>query len=112
MLMKLRPVSGMGRLLFSSVLVFASVPFNGAAQTNAVAKPKAPTGFYVSGAEISPTLSVKFGTNGEVPCGNWALRAIGLPLTKRKVEVGPTEGGVFAYSHIPGGSLAFRFSPV
>ena len=74
MLMKLQPVSGMGRLLFSSVLVFASVPFNAAAQTNAVAKPKAPTGFYVSVAEISPTLSMKFGTNGEYqveigPCG-------------------------------------------
>lgn len=72
--MKLEPFISMGRLSLLSVLLFASVPFNVAAQTNAIAKPKAPTGFYVSVAEISPTFSIKFGTNGEYqveigPCG-------------------------------------------
>ena len=74
MCMKLQPFIGMGRLSLLSVFVFACAPFNVAAQTNAIAKLKAPTGFYVSVAEISPTFSIKFGTNGEYqvqigPCG-------------------------------------------
>jgi hypothetical protein len=64
----------MSRLSLLSVLLLASGPINLAAQTNAIAKPKTPTGFYVSVAEISPTISIKFDTNGEYqveigPCG-------------------------------------------
>ena len=64
----------MGWLSFLSVLLLGSTPFNVAAQTNGIAKPKAPTWFYVSVPEISPTFSIKFGTNGEYqvevgPCG-------------------------------------------
>ena len=63
-----------GWLSFLTVHLLASAPLNVAAQTNAVAKLKAPTGFYVSVPEISPTFSIKFGTNGEYqvevgPCG-------------------------------------------
>jgi len=72
--MKLQPFTGAGRLSLLSALLFASAPFHVTAQTNTIAKPKAPTGFYVSVAEISPTFSMKFGTNGEYqveigPCG-------------------------------------------
>lgn len=64
----------MRRLLLLSVVWFAGAPFKSPAQTNAVDKPKAPTGFYVSVAEISPTFSIRLGTNGEYqveigPCG-------------------------------------------
>jgi hypothetical protein len=56
------------------MLLLIGAAFNGAAQTNALGKPKAPTGFYVSVPEISPTLCMRFDTNGlyEVeigPCG-------------------------------------------
>jgi hypothetical protein len=72
--MKLQHFIDMSRLSLLSFLLFASGPFSVAAQTNVIAKPKAPTGFYVSVAEISPTISMKFGTNGEYqaeigPCG-------------------------------------------
>jgi hypothetical protein len=66
--------TGMGWLSFLSVLLFASAPFKVRAQTKAVDKPKAPTGLYVSVAEISPSFSMRFITNGEYqveigPCG-------------------------------------------
>ncbi len=63
--MKLQHLIDMSRLSLLSVLLLASGPINLAAQTNAIAKPKTPTGFYVSVAEISPTISIKFDTNGE-----------------------------------------------
>src|SRR3954452_22832897 len=64
---------GIGRISVLSVLLFAGAPLM-AAETNTVAKPKAPTGFYVSVAEISPTITMTFGTNGDYqveigPCG-------------------------------------------
>jgi len=72
--MKLQLFIEMGRLALLTVFLFASAPFNVAAQSNAIAKPKAPTGFYVSVSEISPTFNITFGTNGEYqveigPCG-------------------------------------------
>jgi len=72
--MNLQHFIDMSRLSLLSVLLFASSLFNVAAQTNAIAKPKPPTGFYVSVAEISPTITMKFDTNGEYqveigPCG-------------------------------------------
>jgi hypothetical protein len=74
MSMKLQHLIDMSRLSLLSVLLLASGPINLAAQTNAIAKPKTPTGFYVSVPEISPTISIKFDTNGEYqveigPCG-------------------------------------------
>ena len=72
--MKLQWFIVISRLSLLSVLLFASAPYNLSAETNALVKPKAPTGFYVSVPEITPTLSMKFGTNGEYqveigPCG-------------------------------------------
>jgi hypothetical protein len=65
---------GIGRLSLLGVLLFVGVSFQVTAQTNPIARPEAPTGFYVSVAEISPAISMKFNTNGEYhveigPCG-------------------------------------------
>ena len=65
MSMKLQHLIDMSRLSLLSALLLASGPINLAAQTNAIAKPKTPTGFYVSVAEISPAITIKFDTNGE-----------------------------------------------
>ncbi len=74
MRMNFKHLIDLSRLLLLGVLLIASSLFNVAAQTNAIAKPKAPTGFYVSVAEISPTISMRFDTNGQYqveigPCG-------------------------------------------
>ena len=63
-----------GRFLIVGLLFFAGGPLNVAAQTNTVPKGKPPTGLYASVAEISPKLTMNFGTNGEYqveigPCG-------------------------------------------
>jgi hypothetical protein len=72
--MHMRFRMGIGRLPLLGVLLFMGVSFRVIAQTNPVAKLEAPTGFYVSIAEISPAISMKLNTNGEYhveigPCG-------------------------------------------
>ena len=73
-----------GWVSFLSMVLLGSAPFNLAAHTNGVAKTKVPTGFYVSVPEITPALSIKFGTNGEYQVEVGACGPLGCLSQKGK----------------------------
>ena len=72
--MPMRHQAYIGRSWMLGVLLILGASFKVAAQSNLVATTKPPVGVYVSASEVSPSIYMKFNTNGEyqvqiAPCG-------------------------------------------
>ena len=66
-------------LVFLSLLLPVTAPFDLVAQTHNAAQPKAPTGVYVSVKEIIPTFTMRIATNGNYQVDVGACGPMGCP---------------------------------